>query len=162
MAKEYEVQAVKQLEQKDERGNDAFQVKFSGEAETVFMLAKKPPVRGEVEYGNITDEPKKNGEGTYRRFRREQRDQGQQQTLSVSHTQAPRKDFKDNAEIKALACVKAACDLYNGSGEVEKAKQAAREFYVLVDELKSLQAKTQADEVKDKLGGEDVSTEIPF
>lgn len=73
---DYTVQSVNKLGEGNEFGTP-YNVKFSEEAETVFMLAKKAPVEGETEHGNITNEPtKKDPSKTYRRFKRAQKDGG--------------------------------------------------------------------------------------
>lgn len=67
--KDYIVQALQEAGDKDQYGNQGYWVKFTGEADTVFMKAQKAPVVGGTEHGTITDEVSKAGK-SYRRFKR--------------------------------------------------------------------------------------------
>jgi hypothetical protein len=74
MAKEYTIKAVKGSGIKDTHGNEWFSVLFES-GEQVSWLAKSQPQVGDTVYGTITEEEKKNKPGeTYRRFRKEQRE----------------------------------------------------------------------------------------
>lgn len=66
---DYKVQAVQEVGDKDQYGNQAYSVKFAEVADTVFMKAQKAPVEGGTEHGVITDETSKAGK-PYKRFKR--------------------------------------------------------------------------------------------
>lgn len=84
MIKDYNPTSVKELEFEDPHGNKGYNVFFENEDKPVFMMAKRAPEVGSVEYGQIIDTPKKSGEGTYRKFKREQREEGQPTPVEVS------------------------------------------------------------------------------
>jgi len=67
--KDYTVQALQEVGDKDQYGNQAYSIKFAEEADTVFMKAQKAPVVGGTEHGVITEETSKAGKA-YRRFKR--------------------------------------------------------------------------------------------
>ena len=74
MIKEYVPKAVKPLGEPDSYGVVGYSVTFSS-GENVLLRAKNAPEVGKTEYGQIVDAPKKNGDGTYKKFERKQREQ---------------------------------------------------------------------------------------
>lgn len=75
MPQDYKVTSVKPTGFTDQNGNDGYNVWFEGVPESALMLAKKPPVEGGVEHGEIKDLPaKKDPTKTYKRFTRVQRE----------------------------------------------------------------------------------------
>lgn len=76
MAKDYNPTGVKEVGEPDIHGNKAYSVFFEGEDKPVFMKAKNAPSVGNIEYGQIIDAPKKSGDGTYRKFERKPREEG--------------------------------------------------------------------------------------
>lgn len=74
MIKEYVPKAVKALGEPDGYGVVGYSVSFST-GENALLRAKNAPEVGKTERGEIVDAPKKNGEGTYKKFVREQKPQ---------------------------------------------------------------------------------------
>lgn len=79
MIKDYNPTGVKETDLVDPHGNKGYNVFFENEDKPVFMMAKRAPEVGNVEYGEIVDTPKKSGEGTYRKFVRKQREEAPEQ-----------------------------------------------------------------------------------
>lgn len=71
---EYIPKIVKEAGEKDQYGNQPYSVLFES-GESVFFKAQKAPVVGQPEHGVITEEPKRNGSGTYKKFKRVSPDQ---------------------------------------------------------------------------------------
>lgn len=84
MIKDYNPTSVKELDFEDPHGNKGYNVFFENDDKPVFMMAKRAPEVGNVEYGQIIDTPKKSGEGTYRKFVRKQKEDVQQETTVAS------------------------------------------------------------------------------
>lgn len=84
--KDYNPTTVKVVGEPDQHGNLAYSVFFEGQDKPVFMKAKNAPEVGKVEFGIITDEPKKSGEGTYRKFTRKQREEAPVANTSTDQT----------------------------------------------------------------------------
>lgn len=105
---DYTVQTVNKLGEGNEFGTP-YNVKFAEEAETVFMLAKKAPIEGEIEHGHITNEPtKKDPSKTYRRFKRATKEGGsftpsQTSKQPVDHDSMYRCNALNNAVAYATA-----------------------------------------------------------
>lgn len=93
MIKDYNPTGVKEVDFEDSHGNKGYNVFFENEDKPVFMMAKRAPEVGNVEYGEIIDTPKKSGEGTYRKFVRKQREE---------HTEAP-KEASSNTGVVVKA-----------------------------------------------------------
>lgn len=74
MIQEYVPKAVKALGEPDGYGVVGYSVTFSNN-ENALLRAKNAPEVGKTEYGQIVDAPKKNGDGTYKKFERLQRQQ---------------------------------------------------------------------------------------
>jgi len=90
MNKDYTVEMVNTLGQPDENGNTAYSVKFADEGAYVFMLAKKAPISGEVEYGNIFDATSKANK-PYKRFKRVAKEE--------AYSPSPNKKVIDNTSM---------------------------------------------------------------
>lgn len=91
MIKDYNPTGVKETDFEDPHGNKGYNVFFEGEDKPVFMMAKRAPEVGNIEYGEIVDTPKRSGEGTYRKFVRKQKEEGtvavaSEQKLAPSHS----------------------------------------------------------------------------
>lgn len=84
MIKDYNPTGVKETDVTDSYGNKGYNVFFEGEDKPVFLKAKNAPEVGKVEYGEITDEAKKSGNGTYRKFTRKTKDEGAHTQESVT------------------------------------------------------------------------------
>lgn len=176
---DYTVQAVDVLGAASDYGTP-YNVKFAEEAETAFMLAKKAPVVGEVEHGNITDEPtKKDPSKTYRRFRRQQQEgfskpSVQNTPKQVDHDSMYRCNALNNAATYVAHAGTGASDPTNDE-RVDVILQNADRFYAwLKNENKGYEAAKQTaeklkitEETEEKpdevMDGEEINLDdIPF
>lgn len=73
MPQEYLVKYVKETGMSDDNGNKWYNINVEGDTRGIMMLAKKPPVVGEKEFGVVEEVTKKSGDGTYTRFYRKNR-----------------------------------------------------------------------------------------
>ncbi len=126
MIKDYNPTSVKELEFEDPHGNKGYNVFFEGEDKPVFMMAKRAPEVGSVEYGQIIDTPKKSGEGTYRKFKREQREEGTTPAV-VSETVTQPVSNRDDSITRQSALKSAVA---TGEKDMEKLLKTADDFLV--------------------------------
>ena len=162
---DYTIKAVKASGQKDPHGNEWFSVLFES-GDQASWLAKTEPRIGDTVYGNITEETKKSGEGTYKRFRKAQKDV----TVigSTSNTKFTEDPGKQDSIIRQSS-MKAAVDLVVGGQEkYEKLFDLAEEIVKWVKnekiEDKAKEVFPEAEEVKDEdfMDGEISLDDIPF
>lgn len=105
MIKEYVPTQVRAIGTPDSFGNVAYSVTFSTD-ENALLRAKNAPEVGKTEYGQIIDAPKKDGSGTYKKFKREQREQ--QATFSGNSSAFNTKSFTaDPGKISSIEWQKA-------------------------------------------------------
>lgn len=89
---EYTVKAVKEVGEPDNYGNKAYSVMFES-GDVVFMKAQKPPVVNTVEFGHIEEIEKQNKPGeTYKRFKRDKREEGSTPSVASKPTVNPSQD----------------------------------------------------------------------
>lgn len=162
---DYTIKAVKASGQKDPHGNEWFSVLFES-GDQASWLAKTEPRIGDTVYGNITEETKKSGEGTYKRFRKAQKDITV--TGSTSQTKFTEDPGKQDSIIRQSS-MKAAVDLVTGGQEkYEKLFDLAEEIVKWVKnekiEDKAKEVFPEAEEVKDEdfMDGEISLDDIPF
>ena len=162
---DYTIKAVKASGQKDPHGNEWFSVLFES-GDQASWLAKTEPRIGDTVYGNITEETKKSGEGTYKRFRKAQKDVTV--TGSTSQTKFTEGPGKQDSIIRQSS-MKAAVDLVVGGQEkYEKLFDLAEEIVKWVKnekiEDKAKEVFPEAEEVKDEdfMDGEISLDDIPF
>lgn len=162
---DYTIKAVKASGQKDPHGNEWFSVLFES-GDQASWLAKTEPRIGDTVYGNITEETKKSGEGTYKRFRKAQKDVTV--TGSTSQTKFTEDPGKQDSIIRQSS-MKAAVDLVTGGQEkYEKLFDLAEEIVKWVKnekiEDKAKEVFPEAEEVKDEdfMDGEISLDDIPF
>ena len=162
---DYTIKAVKASGQKDPHGNEWFSVLFES-GDQASWLAKTEPRIGDTVYGNITEETKKSGEGTYKRFRKAQKDVTV--TGSTSQTKFTEDPGKQDSIIRQSS-MKAAVDLVVGGQEkYEKLFDLAEEIVKWVKnekiEDKAKEVFPEAEEVKDEdfMDGEISLDDIPF
>jgi len=104
--KDYKVTTVKEVGEPDQYGNKAFSVFFEGEAKPVFMKTKNgnEPTPAKLEYGVIEDAPKANGQGTYRKFTRKQKEEATQEASAQGASSTPYQNTtKDELILKQVA-----------------------------------------------------------
>lgn len=154
MIKDYNPTSVKELDFEDPHGNKGYNVFFENEDKPVFMMAKRAPEVGNVEYGQIVDTPKKSGEGTYRKFKREQREEGQPTPVEVSEPKTGetivRATFVDRDEaITRQSALKSA--VATGEKDLDKIIGMADDFLVW---LKNEPEQKEVPEIDDKISDE--------
>lgn len=74
MIQEYVPKEIRPIGTPDDYGNQAYSVTFSNN-ENALLRAKKAPAVGVAEWGEIIEAPKKDGSGTYKKFKRHQKEQ---------------------------------------------------------------------------------------
>lgn len=126
---EYIPKIVKEVGDKDQYGNQPYSVLFES-GESVFFKAQKAPAVGQPEHGVITEEPKKNGTGTYKKFKRVSPDQ-----QSFGGNRAPQRHEKNedgmawgnalNVAVLALHYGVAAEDVIDTAKEIFEARPSA-------------------------------------
>lgn len=101
MPKEYVPKSVKLVGEPDQYGNNGYSVLFSN-GENAFMKAQKEPVVGKEEWGEIIDAPKKSGQGTYKKFKRMQKED------APGAPQRPQRPSKPDTAINRMSAIKTA------------------------------------------------------
>lgn len=153
MIKDYNPTSVKELEFEDPHGNKGYNVFFENEDKPVFMMAKRAPEVGSVEYGQIIDTPKKSGEGTYRKFKREQREEGTVQSVEPLEVSDPKayKAVMSNRDdsITRQSALKSA--VATGEKDLDKIIGMADDFLVW---LKNEPEQKEVPEIDDKISDE--------
>ncbi len=161
---DYTIKAVKASGSKDPHGNEWFSVLFES-GEQASWLAKTEPRVGDTVYGNITEETKKSGEGTYKRFRKAQKD------VTVTGSTSSNAPYKMSNEepgrqdsIMRMNALNNAVNRGNAAINMEKdfdVLQAAEEYYTWLKnekiEDKAKEVFPEAEEVK-----EDKKEEVTF
>lgn len=134
MIKDYNPTGVIETDFEDPHGNKGYNVFFENEDKPVFMMAKRAPEVGNVEYGEIVDTPKRSGEGTYRKFVRKQREEAPatspSQSASTSTVTEPAKStYVDRDEaITRQSALKSA--VATGEKDLDKIIGMADDFLV--------------------------------
>ena len=170
---DYTIKAVKASGQKDPHGNEWFSVLFES-GDQASWLAKTEPRIGDTVYGNITEETKKSGEGTYKRFRKAQKD------VTVTGSTSQTKFTEDPGKQDSIMRMNALTNAVNMSVGIHKAAvdenhsvsvnilAAANDFYEWLKnekiEDKAKEVFPEAEEVKDEdfMDGEISLDDIPF
>lgn len=150
-AKEYKVLDVKEWPNSEHPTyGSKLSVSFEGEGEPVDMTAKKFPVKGEIEYGEITDYYTKNGTAR-RKFKRKDREEAvaeRAQTAFQKGFDSTKSDKPDEAywqskndQIKAQWAIGQAVRLYipqltgQNRFDEEELESWAKELYAMVDRV---------------------------
>jgi len=134
--KDYLVTSAKEVGEPDQYGNKAFSVFFENETKPVFMKTKagNEPTPDKPEYGIITDEPKKSGDGTYRKFTRKQKEEGvtTTQTVNVDNKSYPVPQGKEITVSDGMAWGNAltnATSLVGQGGDPSEVLKVAEMFF---------------------------------
>ena len=128
MIKEYTTSNVKKVGEPDQYGNNGFSVIFAEEKDSVFMRAKKEPVEGGTEYGEITEETGKSGK-SYRKFTRKQREDYNAPAQTSTPSAQPKQNFVDRDDsITRQSALKSA--VATGEKDLDKIIALAEDFYV--------------------------------
>lgn len=161
---EYKILQFKKGDFQDAHLNYWCDMALEGVSEPVRIAVKDPMTYsdGMTLYGHITDETSKAGK-PYRRFRKDQRDEGQQSFSGASPSKSNYKtDDHTQESIARSVALKAAVDYLNGQPEIKKnVLGIAEEFLAWLQggnqptETKTEQtgydkAKAQADAIKER------------
>lgn len=127
--RDYNPTKVQETDVKDDYGNRGYNVFFEGEDKPVFMKAKNAPEVGKSEYGVITDEAKKSGNGTYRKFTRKQREEKAESQPASTGAVATSVKFENRDDaITRQSALKSAVAV--GETDPEKILKLADDFLV--------------------------------
>lgn len=146
---EYKVTSVNPTGNVDAYGNQGYSIFLEGDTKPVFIKAKNAPVVGGVEFGTITDEQKRSGQGTYRKFTRKQRPDEQTSFKSSGAPGAPgasEKQFKADPDSRESiewqtslkAAVEVTRDFYMSSEMPKTVEDYAKEVDKVAVHFKNL------------------------
>lgn len=157
MASEYRVKTVKQSGEPDQYGNYGYWVEFEGHQSSVLMRAKNAPEVGGMEYGTVSQETSKAGK-PYFKFKREQREDGQQFHSEVKSFKGEKKEWQprdDNAIRAQWAIGQAVTSIGKipmNESDYAHIELVATKFYSMVDRVKGNDPKEQRG-IEDKPTG---------